>query len=117
VGTPHVYAENPRALAFVFGYAQAEDHLEAMLAAYRIANGRAAEVFGESYAASDEFSLKMGHAALARNIYASLDPLTRAFAKVSRWASTPGLSNTLNRRLHGPTAPSPRISSRSCTAI
>ena len=76
-GTPHVYAENPRALAFVFGYAQAEDHLEAMLAAYRIANGRAAEVFGESYAASDEFSLKMGHAALARNIYASLDPLTQ----------------------------------------
>ena len=76
-GTPHVYAENPRVLAFVFGYAQAEDHLEAMLAAYRIANGRAAEVFGESYAASDEFSLKMGHAALARNIYASLDPLTQ----------------------------------------
>ena len=76
-GTPHVYAENPRALAFVFGYAQAEDHLEAMLAAYRIANGRAAEVFGESYAASDEFSLKMGHAALARNIYAGLDPLTQ----------------------------------------
>jgi acyl-homoserine-lactone acylase len=76
-GTPHVYAENPRALGFIFGYAQAEDHLEAMLAAYRIANGRAAEVFGESYAASDEFSLKMGHAALANNVFGSLDPLTQ----------------------------------------
>ncbi len=76
-GTPHVYAEDPRSLAFVFGYAQAEDHLEAMLAAYRVANGRAAEVFGESYADSDEFSLKMGHAALAHDVYESLDPLTR----------------------------------------
>ena len=49
-GVPHVYAETPRALAFAFGYAQAEDHLEAMLLSYRVANGRAAAVLGEAYA-------------------------------------------------------------------
>ncbi len=76
-GTPHVYADDARSLAFAFGCAQAEDHLEAMLAAYRVANGRAAEVFGESFAASDEFALKMAHATLAQKAYESLDPLTR----------------------------------------
>lgn len=76
-GTPHVSADNPRALAFAFGYAQAEDHLEGMLAAYRVVNGCAAEVWGEGMAASDEFSLKMGHADLAAQALAGADPLTR----------------------------------------
>ncbi len=76
-GTPHVFGDNPRALAFGFGYAQAEDHLGPMLMAYRVANGRAAEVLGEYYAASDEFSLKMGHAELAQAALAEADPLTR----------------------------------------
>lgn len=76
-GTPHVYADDFRALGFAFGYAQAGDHLEPMLAAYRIANGRAAEVFGEAYAPSDEFSLKMGHAMLARSAFDHLDAATR----------------------------------------
>ncbi len=76
-GTPHVYADDFQALGFAFGYAQAEDHLESMLLAYRVANGRAAEVMGEPYAQSDEFALKMRHTALARAAYGSLDPLTR----------------------------------------
>jgi len=75
-GVPHVYAQTPRALGFAFGYAQAEDHLETMLAAYRVANGRAAEVLGESYAASDAFALKMGHARLAREAFQDIDPIT-----------------------------------------
>lgn len=76
-GTPHVYATNFRALAFAFGYAQADDHLEPMLAAYRVANGRAAEVFGRYFAESDEFALKMGHGMLARSAFPGLDPLTQ----------------------------------------
>ncbi len=76
-GTPHVYADDFRALGFGFGYAQAADHLESMLVAFRIANGRAAEVFGEAYAPSDEFSIKMGHAMLAASAYPRLDPVTR----------------------------------------
>jgi len=76
-GTPHIYGDTPRAMAFAFGYAQAEDHLEEMLMAYRVANGRAAEVMGEPYAESDAFSLKMGHAALAQQAYREADPVTR----------------------------------------
>jgi len=75
-GTPHVYAQTPRALGFAFGYAQAEDHCEAMLMAYRTANGRAAEVVGESMAKSDEFALLMGHARLAEEAFYSLDEAT-----------------------------------------
>ncbi|NIA12641.1 MAG: hypothetical protein GWP08_01080 [Nitrospiraceae bacterium] len=75
-GTPHVYAADYRAMAFAFGYAQAADHLEPMLMAYRIANGRAAEVLGEYVADSDEFALKMGHGMLARSALPNLDPLT-----------------------------------------
>lgn len=76
-GVPHVYAENVRAMGFAFGYAQAEDHLEAMLVAYRMANGRAAEIFGEALAPSDEFAIKLGHAELARAAWPTLDPITR----------------------------------------
>jgi len=76
-GVPHVYADDIRSLAFAFGYAQAEDHLEPMLLAYRVANGRAAEIVGESMADSDDFSLKMGHALLAQAAFQEADPLTR----------------------------------------
>ncbi len=76
-GVPHVFAETPLALGFAFGYAQAEDHLEPMLLAYRMANGRLAAVFGPAYAASDEFSLRMGHARVAEAAWPTVDPVTR----------------------------------------
>ncbi len=76
-GTPHIYASTPRHLAFAFGYTQAEDHLEAMLVAYRVANGRAAEIFGETFAQSDEFAWKMQHAVLAQDALTRADALTR----------------------------------------
>ncbi|GMW01269.1 MAG: hypothetical protein AMXMBFR84_24060 [Candidatus Hydrogenedentota bacterium] len=76
-GVPHVYAASPRAMAFAFGYAQAEDHLESMLLAYRYAQGRVAEVMGEAYAPNDEFALKMGHHVLATASYPQADPVTR----------------------------------------
>lgn len=76
-GTPHIYAPDARAMAFGFGYAQAEDHLERMLLAYRVAKGRASEIMGESYAESDEFAIIMGHADVARNTWPLVDSLTR----------------------------------------
>lgn len=75
-GVPHVYADNVRAMAFAFGQAQADDHLEPMLLAYRVATGRAAEVMGPAYADSDEFALKMGHAELAAEAWRRAPPLT-----------------------------------------
>lgn len=76
-GVPHIQADNFLAMSFAFGYAQAEDHIEGMLKAYRVANGRAAEVYGEAYALSDEFSLKMGYADLALAVYPYADAITR----------------------------------------
>jgi acyl-homoserine lactone acylase PvdQ len=64
-------------MAFAFGYAQAEDHLEDMLIAYHMVNGRASEIYGESHVASDTFSLVMRHRDLAREAYELSDALTR----------------------------------------
>ena len=75
-GVPHVYANNPFAMAFVFGYAQAEDHAENMLLAYRLARGTLAAVLGEPWADSDAFSLKMGHVRIAIEAWPTLDPMT-----------------------------------------
>lgn len=76
-GVPHVYARTPRGLGFAFGYAQAEDHAEPMLLAYRAVTGRLAEVKGEEAAASDAFALRMGHGQLAERALAELDDVTR----------------------------------------
>ncbi|MCC6491151.1 MAG: penicillin acylase family protein [Candidatus Hydrogenedentes bacterium] len=76
-GVPHIQADSLVAMAFAFGYAQSDDHLEAMLKAYRIAGGRAAEVYGPEFADSDEFSLKVGHLASAMSAYPLADPVTR----------------------------------------
>jgi acyl-homoserine-lactone acylase len=64
-------------MAFAFGYAQAEDHLEDMLIAYHMVNGRASEIYGETYVDSDTFSLVMRHRDLAREAYELSDTLTR----------------------------------------
>jgi len=76
-GVPHIFADNPRAMAFAFGYAQAQDHLEPMLMAYRLANGRAAEVLGAVAADSDRLSIRLNHAGLARDAYGMADAVTR----------------------------------------
>ena len=54
-GVPHVYAQTPRGMGFAFGYAQADDHIEPMLLAYRAVTGRLAEVQGEAAAELDRF--------------------------------------------------------------
>jgi acyl-homoserine-lactone acylase len=76
-GTPHIEAGSIRAMASAFGYAQAEDHLEPMLMAYRIALGRAAEVGGEAFAESDAFAIKIGNAEQSAIALGQADPVTR----------------------------------------
>ena len=76
-GVPHIQADNFFAMAFAFGYAQADDHIEGMLKAYRVACGRAAEVYGEAFADSDEFSLKLGHLEAAQSMFPYADEITR----------------------------------------
>lgn len=104
-GVPHVFGNTPRSMAFAFGHAQAEDHLEDMLIAYRMVNGRASEIYGESYVESDTFSLVMRHRDLAREAYELSDALTRdlceGFAQgVNSWMmenrdKTPGWADSV----------------------
>ena len=76
-GVPHVSADSVKAMAFGLGYAQAQDHIEGLLLAYRAANGRLAEVEGEVRAESDEFALRMRHGVLAKEAFGAADPVTR----------------------------------------
>lgn len=76
-GTPHIHAGTIRGMAFAFGYAQAEDHLEPMLMAYRVALGRAAEVGGEDFAESDAFSIRIANADQSALAMGQADPITR----------------------------------------
>jgi len=76
-GVPHIFADNTRAMAFAFGYAQAQDHLEPMLLAYRYALGRAAEVLGAEAEEVDRLAIRLNHAGLAYDAYAAADPVTR----------------------------------------
>lgn len=76
-GVPHIQADNFFAMAFAFGYAQADDHIERMLFAYRVACGRAAEVYGEEYANSDQFALQLGHLEAAQSVFPYADEITR----------------------------------------
>lgn len=76
-GVPHIFADNTRAMAFAFGYAQAQDHLEPMLLAYRYALGRAAEVVGAEAAEVDRLAVRLNHAGLAHEAYFNADPVTR----------------------------------------
>ncbi len=76
-GVPHIFADNTRAMAFAFGYAQAQDHLEPMLMAYRFAQGRAAEVLGPEVEEVDRLAIRLNHAGLAYEAYNNADPVTR----------------------------------------
>lgn len=76
-GVPHIQSASARGMAFAFGYAQAQDHLEPMLMAYRVALGRAAEVGGEPFAESDAFAVKIANAEVAAAAFTTADPITR----------------------------------------
>lgn len=89
-GVPHVRAGSLESMAFAFGYAQAQDQLTTLLRAYRIANGRAAEVWGEAFADYDARALQLRHADLAKTAFDTVSQDTRdlcsGFAKgVNAW--------------------------------
>lgn len=53
MGVPHCYGETPAAMMYAHGYAQAEDHLDAMLRGAVTFLGRSAEFFGADHVQSD----------------------------------------------------------------
>ena len=60
-GVPHVYGDTDRAVAFGYGYAQAQDRLDALLENYATSNGRLAARIGPDGVTSDFQQRLWGH--------------------------------------------------------
>ena len=78
-GVPHIYGRTDVDVAFGFGYAQAEDHLIAMLKSFRQAKGRLAEVEGNSALELDEMALRWRIHSVAGERYGNISEETREY--------------------------------------
>lgn len=78
-GVPHIYAGTDIDAAFAFGYAQAEDHLIAMLLNFRQAKGQLAEIEGATALASDEMALRWRIHSVAGERYGDIPEGTRQY--------------------------------------
>lgn len=76
-GVPHIYAASEAGAAYAHGYAQAEDRLEDLLIAYRIAVGRASAVLGPAALELDTVAVIARHEPIARRRYPELSAETR----------------------------------------
>ncbi len=81
-GIPHIYAPSEAALAFAFGYTQAEDRLSQILSSYRHAEGTMAEAFGENYIASDYNQRVRQHAKIAKEKFPQI---SKDIQEISRY--------------------------------
>ena len=72
-GVPHVYGQTVEDVGYGYGWAQAQAHGDAILRLYALARGRAAEYWGEPYAASDRMMRALGIPAAGRAGYAAQD--------------------------------------------
>lgn len=92
-GVPHILAESDEAAAFGLGYAQVEDHPEALARWLLSGRGQAAKYFGPEYLEDDVAAHRIGGAEEARAGLVTLDPqfrrMIRAFADgVNRHVAT-----------------------------
>ena len=78
-GVPHIYAQTPEATMYGFGYAQAEDRLEALLTNFRLATGTMSEAFGANHLEHDFQQRLWKHKKLAQEKYVELAPDVRIF--------------------------------------
>jgi acyl-homoserine-lactone acylase len=78
-GVPHIYAGTDFDAAFAFGYAQAKDHLMAMLLNFRQAKGQLAEIEGAAALASDEMALRWRIHSVAGERYGDIPEGTRQY--------------------------------------
>ncbi|HEX6693747.1 MAG TPA: penicillin acylase family protein, partial [Longimicrobiales bacterium] len=56
-GVPHIFAEDGGAAAFAFGWSQMRAHGDLLLKLYAQARGESAALWGEGFAASDQWVL------------------------------------------------------------
>jgi len=71
-GVPHIYGDSEEAVAYGFGYAQAEDRMVQLLTNFRWAEGTLAEALGRSYAKEDYIQRLCQHAEISQKRYADL---------------------------------------------
>jgi acyl-homoserine lactone acylase PvdQ len=71
-GVPHIYGESQEDAAFGHGYAQAEDRLDDMLAAWAEADGRAARMLGPEWVERDYLARVARHSEIAHERYDDL---------------------------------------------
>ena len=72
-GVPHIYADNTRAMAFAFGYAQAEDQLGLLLNFMAAIQSKSAAINGEATLATDLSALIWRHVEKAKEGFPRLD--------------------------------------------
>lgn len=73
-GVPHIFAGDDASLFYAFGWAEAHNHGDALLRLLGGSRGRAAEYWGESKLASDQFTLTAGVPARAARWYDAQAP-------------------------------------------
>ncbi len=99
-GVPHIYGETDADVAFGFGYAQAQDHLVAMLQGFRGAAGTLSEVVGKDQLEGDQKALLWRVHSLAGERFGSIPDRTRRMIV----AFTEGVNHYIE--VHGPVLPS-----------
>ena len=72
-GIPHIYGTTDRAVAFGFGYAQAQDRPEALTRNFAEASGTLAQVAGDSAVTSDFHQRLWNHTSIAKRELVDLD--------------------------------------------
>lgn len=71
-GVPHIFADSEEKVAFAFGYCQAQDRIEQLMFAYRLAEGSLAEAFGERYVEKDILQKTWQHVEISQAGYSKL---------------------------------------------
>ncbi len=92
LGVPHIWAEDEADLFRAIGFVHAQDRLWQMELFRRVADGRLAEVLGETALESDRFLRTVGMGRAAAATERTLDPATRALLQayadgVNAWIS------------------------------
>ncbi len=80
-GVPHVFASDPIALFFAFGWAQMRNHADLLLRLYGQARGRAAEYWGAEYLPSDRWVWTNGVPDRSREWWALQSPPIRSYVE------------------------------------
>ncbi|MCO6467168.1 MAG: penicillin acylase family protein [Bradyrhizobiaceae bacterium] len=96
-GIPHIVGASDPDLVYAQGYAHAQDRLWQMDVWRRTAQGRLAEIFGESYASTDAFMRSMDLRRIVHQQYSSLSPDSKKLLKAYANGVSRCIANNKNK--------------------